>query len=70
LDYDVYKNYGAAVFVDAGGADDVPNVLLHYGAGIGFRYRAPFGAVAIDLAHPFDRGASPVRLHIGMRVGL
>lgn len=70
LDYDVYKNYGAAVFADAGGADDVPNVLLHYGAGLGFRYRAPFGAIAIDLAHPFDRGASPVRLHLGVRVGL
>ncbi|MGH8460343.1 MAG: autotransporter assembly complex protein TamA [Stenotrophobium sp.] len=70
LDYDVYKNYGAALFADAGGADDVPNVLLHYGAGVGFRYRAPFGVIAIDLAHPFDRGASPVRLHIGMRVGL
>ena len=70
LDWDVYKNYGLALFGDAGGADDVPEVQLHYGAGIGFRYRLPFGAVAIDLAHPFDRGDEPVRLHLGVRVGL
>jgi translocation and assembly module TamA len=70
LVFDVYKNYGLAVFADAGGADDVPNVLLHYGAGLGLRYRAPFGAIAVDLAHPFDRDASPVRLHLGVRIGL
>lgn len=70
LDWDVFKSYGLAVFGDAGGADDVPQVKLHFGAGIGFRYRLPFGAVAIDLAHPFDPGDEAVRLHIGVRVGL
>jgi len=70
LDCDVYKSYGLAVFGDAGGADDTPEVRLHYGAGFGFRYRLPFGSVAIDLAHPFDTGAELVRLHLGVRVGL
>jgi len=70
VDWDVYKSYGLAVFGDAGGADDAPDVRLHYGAGIGFRYRLPFGAVAIDLAHPFDPGDEAVRLHLGVRVGL
>ncbi|MBL6749155.1 MAG: outer membrane protein assembly factor [Nevskia sp.] len=69
-DVDVYRNYGLALFGDAGGADDTVGVRLHYGAGIGLRYRLPFGAVALDLAHPFDQGASPVHVHIGVRVGL
>jgi translocation and assembly module TamA len=69
-DWDVYKNYGLALFADAGGADNVPDVNVHYGAGFGFRYRLPFGAVAVDLAHPFDRGAELVRLHLGVRVGI
>lgn len=70
IDQDVYRRYGGAVFVDAGGADDTPGVRLHEGAGLGLRYRAPFGSVAIDLAHPFDTGVSPVRLHVSVRVGL
>ena len=70
LDYDLTKRYGIAAFADAGGADDVPNVRLHEGVGVGFRYRAPFGSIAVDLAHPLDPGATPVRLHLGVRVGL
>ncbi len=66
----VYKTYGLAAFVDAGGADNDPLVGFHLGAGLGVRYRAPFGAFALDLAHPFDADRSPVRLHIGVRVGL
>ncbi|MBV8062469.1 MAG: BamA/TamA family outer membrane protein, partial [Nevskia sp.] len=70
VDWDVYKNYGLAAFGDTGGADNIARVQLHYGAGIGFRYRLPFGSVAIDLAHPFDSGAELVHLHLGVRVGL
>lgn len=70
LDWYVYKSYGVAIFADSGGADDTPIVRQHLGAGAGIRYRAPFGAFALDLAHPFDGDQSPVRLHIGVRVGL
>jgi translocation and assembly module TamA len=70
IDQDVYRNYGIAAFIDAGGADDSAAVLMHEGAGLGLRYRAPFGSIAIDLAHPFDTGESPVRLHVSVRVGL
>lgn len=70
IEYALTKSWGLATFVDGGGADDVPQVSLHYGAGVGVRYRAPFGSVAVDLAHPFDQDESPVRLHLGVRVGL
>jgi translocation and assembly module TamA len=70
LEWSVYKNYGLAAFVDAGGADNDPNIEPHVGAGFGLRYRAPFGAIALDLAHPFDQDETPVRLHLGVRVGL
>lgn len=70
IDWYVYKTYGLAIFADAGGADNDPRVPLSLGAGAGVRYRAPFGSFALDLAHPFDAGQSPVRLHIGVRVGL
>jgi translocation and assembly module TamA len=69
IEYALSKTWGIASFVDAGGADDVPDVSFHYGAGLGVRYRAPFGSVAIDLAHPFDKDESSVRLHLGVRVG-
>jgi translocation and assembly module TamA len=69
-EWNVYKNYGLAVFGDGGGADNGLAVKLHYGAGIGFRYRLPFGSVAIDLAHPFDPDSEVVHLHLGVRVGL
>ncbi|MES2884589.1 MAG: autotransporter assembly complex family protein [Pseudomonadota bacterium] len=62
--------WGAAVFADAGGVGDVPNPRLEYGVGVGARYRAPFGSVTIDVAHPLKAGESPLRLHIGVRVGL
>ena len=69
-DIDVYKTYGLAVFADSGGAADALNPELHYAAGLGFRYRAPFGSIAIDFAHPFDAGAPLVHLDIGVKVGL
>jgi translocation and assembly module TamA len=66
----LWGNWGAAVFVDAGGADDDANPPLSVGIGAGVRYRAPIGTVQLDLAHPFDGDERGVRPHIGIRVGL
>ena len=69
-EHNIIGSWGAAVFADAGGIGDIPTPRLEYGVGAGARYRAPFGSVQIDLAHPLKAGEPPVRLHIGVRVGL
>jgi translocation and assembly module TamA len=66
----VYGNFGSAIFLDAGGVSNRPSPDLNFGAGLGFRYRAPFGSVAVDLARPIKAQQQSVRLHLGVRVGL
>lgn len=61
---------GAAVFLDAGGVGDTPYPELHYGLGVGLRYRAPFGSLQLDIAHPLDPDQPVLRLHLGVRIGL
>ena len=70
LEYRIVGNWGAAVFADAGGADDDPSPPLSRGVGAGVRYRAPVGTVQVDLAHPLDGDERGIRPHIGIRVGL
>lgn len=69
-DYRVTQNWSVATFYDAGGVDDDPAPKFFSGVGAGVRYRAPIGEVRIDLAHPLAGNESPIRLHIGVRVGL
>lgn len=67
-------NWGAAVFLDGGGADEKFPSRLYFGTGLGLRYRAPVGTFNVDLAHPLtgegDSQFYGLRLHIGVRVGL
>ncbi|MDB5972658.1 MAG: outer membrane protein assembly factor [Hydrocarboniphaga sp.] len=74
LERRIKGNWGAAVFVDAGGADEVFLPKLYYGVGAGLRYRAPVGSFQVDLAHPLTGDAEGqfigLRLHISVRVGL
>jgi translocation and assembly module TamA len=69
-EYRVWHNWGAAVFMDAGGADDDPGPVLNKSVGVGLRYRAPIGSLQLDLAHPLDGDEPPIRVHIGIRVGV
>ncbi|SFF23906.1 autotransporter secretion outer membrane protein TamA [Fontimonas thermophila] len=70
LERRIWRDWGAALFYDAGGADDDPAPRLFQGIGAGVRYRAPVGSVQVDVAHPLDGPDGGVRLHIGVRVGL
>ena len=67
-------SWGAAVFLDDGGADDRFVPELFFGTGAGVRYRSPVGTFQVDLAHPLTGDAEGqllgLRLHIGVRVGL
>lgn len=63
-------HWGAAVFADAGNADDKPAPHLFTGVGAGIRYRAPVGTLQLDLAHPLEGDRRGLRLHLGIRVGL
>lgn len=69
-EYRVWNNWGGAVFMDAGGAEDDPGPDLFKSVGIGLRYRAPIGSLQLDLAHPLDGDEPPIRVHIGVRVGV
>ncbi len=66
LDYLFVGNYGAAVFIDAGNADDAFPPRMKVGAGIGFRWRSPVGMLRVDVAHPFDDPDNNYRLHISI----
>lgn len=69
-DYRIYEEWGVAAFYDIGGVANNPSPDLVSGAGLGVRYRAPFGDVRVDVAHPFDDPSTTVRFHVGIRVGL
>ena len=48
------RDWGAAVFVDAGNAFNDVNEGASVGAGLGLRWRSPVGMVRVDVAHGFD----------------
>ncbi len=57
------NSLSVAVFVDTGDAFD-NDLSLKTGAGIGLRYRLPFGAFRFDIASALDLPGNPNRLHI------
>ncbi|MEQ8270585.1 autotransporter assembly complex family protein [Algiphilus sp.] len=65
----IWGNWGAAAFLDAGGAGNTAFPEVSRGVGLGLRYRSPVGAVRVDLAHPLDKDRL-VRLHIGIGISL
>ncbi|MHB1214772.1 MAG: autotransporter assembly complex protein TamA [Thiobacillus sp.] len=61
------RNWGVAVFVDAGDAADSPGQLSPvYGYGVGARYRSPVGPINLDLA--YGEATGEFRLHFSLGV--
>lgn len=66
VDYLLWKDYGAAVFFDAGDATKNAQLDLKKSVGLGFRYRTAIGMIRVDLAHPLDDINENLRLHISI----
>ena len=66
VDYLFWKNWGGAIFIDAGNADDDFPPNLEVGAGAGLRWRSPVGMLRLDVAHPFSNNDDDLRIHISI----
>ncbi|KAB2889676.1 MAG: BamA/TamA family outer membrane protein, partial [Desulfobulbaceae bacterium] len=62
----VSESWGVAAFFDVGNAMDDPKVDFEQGAGLGVRFRLPFGQVRVDLASAISEDGYPVRLHLSV----
>ena len=70
LDYLFFRNYGAAVFFDAGNAANDRWPELERSVGIGMRWLSPVGMLRIDIAHPLDDPDTDYRLHLSIGTDL
>lgn len=66
----IWRDWGAAVFYDAGNALDHPFESPERGAGIGARWFSPVGPFRLDVAWALTREDTPVRVHIGFGIDL
>ncbi len=58
------RQWGAAMFIDAGNAiNDLDDKLVR-GAGFGLRWKSPIGPIRIDIANALSSENRPWRLHI------
>ncbi|HQZ87840.1 MAG TPA: BamA/TamA family outer membrane protein [Gammaproteobacteria bacterium] len=66
----IYKNIGAAIFVDTGNAMNKWGARLKTSAGFGVRYETPLGPLRLDIARPMMRGKQKPRLHLTFGMNL
>ncbi|MGV9006240.1 MAG: autotransporter assembly complex protein TamA [Brevundimonas sp.] len=72
LRQDVGHGFGAVVFLDAGsvGFQPTPDVAdLRYGAGLGIRYKLPFGPIRADIAIPLDKREGDANFQVYVSIG-
>jgi translocation and assembly module TamA len=71
LEKPLFKNWGVAVFYDAGNAfNSLSDINLFQGAGIGGRYYTKIGTVRLDIARQIDVANPDFRIHLTVGVGL
>lgn len=65
VERDLPRNFGAAIFYDAGNAFDHFSDKIEYSAGIGARYRlAGVASVGVDVAQALSQSGRSPRLHL------
>lgn len=68
-EHPIKNGFSLAGFIDAGDAFD-SNPDYKRGAGVGIRWRLPFGALRLDAASALDREGQPFRLHFSFGTDL
>lgn len=68
-EHPIKNGIGAAAFFDIGDAFD-SNIDYKKGAGVGLRWRLPFGAMRLDAASALDEEGSPFRFHFSFGTDL
>ncbi len=69
---DVWRSFQAVAFVDAGaiGFQETPNFSnMRYGAGLGVRYKLPFGPIRADIAIPLSPREGDANFQIYVSIG-
>ncbi|KAK0350090.1 hypothetical protein LTR94_030433, partial [Friedmanniomyces endolithicus] len=70
--HDIGQAFQAVGFIDAGavGFQETPNLSnMRYGAGVGVRYKLPFGPVRADIAVPLDKRDGDAAFQIYISIG-
>jgi len=70
LERKIYKQLGAAIFVDSGNAMNHWRSRLSTGVGCGLRYETALGALRLDVARPTLKGKHKPRVHFTFGVNL
>jgi translocation and assembly module TamA len=71
LEKPLFRNWGVAVFYDAGNAfNSLSDINLFQGAGIGGRYYTKIGTVRLDIARQVDVENPDFRIHLTVGMGL
>ena len=71
LERELFDQWSAAVFYDAGSAmNSFTDLAMKEGAGAGIRWNAPFGQVRLDLARAIDDGGNSWRVHFTLGADL
>ena len=71
LEYALAKNWGIAAFYDVGNAfNNIDNLQLAQGAGIGIRYYTLAGPIRVDVARQINVDDPKFRLHVSLGFAL